>query len=226
MIGHRGAPAVAPANTLESFAAALAAGADAIEVDVCRGLVVAHSEHEVPDRPAELDDVLELVREHGAAVLVDLKAPGVEREVAAAVARHGLLERAFASSTSPRALRRLAEAEPALTRSISYPNDRYRVSRFAWPGAITAATAAAARSAVPLRLPLLLASSRAGALTLHHALVSAAAVRAARSRGAAVVAWTVDDPGRIAALAALGVDAIVTDDPGKARRALATLDEP
>jgi len=34
----------------------------------------------------------------------------------------------------------------------------------------------------------------------------------------------VNDPGRIALLAALGVDGIVTDDPGKARETLATLD--
>jgi glycerophosphoryl diester phosphodiesterase len=38
------------------------------------------------------------------------------------------------------------------------------------------------------------------------------------------VAWTVNDPGRIAALGRLGVDGIVTDDPGKAREVLATLD--
>jgi glycerophosphoryl diester phosphodiesterase len=73
-------------------------------------------------------------------------------------------------------------------------------------------------------VPLLLAAASAGALTLHHALVSAAVLRAARSRGAALVAWTVNDPGRIAALGRLGVDGIVTDDPGKAREVLATLD--
>jgi glycerophosphoryl diester phosphodiesterase len=39
-----------------------------------------------------------------------------------------------------------------------------------------------------------------------------------------VVAWTVNDPDRIAALARLDVDAIVTDDPEGARKALATLD--
>jgi glycerophosphoryl diester phosphodiesterase len=37
------------------------------------------------------------------------------------------------------------------------------------------------------------------------------------------VAWTVNDPARIAALAGLGVAGIVTDDPGRARETLATL---
>jgi glycerophosphoryl diester phosphodiesterase len=223
VIGHRGAPVLAPENTLESFAAAVAAGADAIELDVGSGLRVAHSDHELPDRPLTLDGALDFVRDSGVAVLIDLKRPGIEGDVAASVRRHGLLERAFVSSTSPAALRRLAAADPALTRSISYPNDRYRVSRIAWPRAVAAGTAAAARRAMPLRVPLLLAAARANALTLHHALLSDAVVRAARARGAAVVAWTVNDPDRIAGLARLGVDGIVTDDPGKAREALATL---
>ena len=224
VIGHRGAPVVAPENTLESFAAAVAAGADVIELDVGAGLVVTHSDRELPARPLTLDDALAFLADSGVAVLVDLKRPGIERDVAAAVHRHGLGRRAIASSTSPAALRRLGAADPELTRSIAYPGDRYRISRFAWPRAVTAGSAAAARSAMPVRVPLLLAAARASVLTLHHALVSAAVVRAARARGAAVVAWTVNDPGRIALLAALGVDGIVTDDPGKARETLATLD--
>ena len=223
VIGHRGARAVAPENTLESFEAALAAGADAIELDVGPDLVVAHSVRELPERALTLDDALEFVRDHDIAVLIDLKQPGIEREVAASVRRHGLVERAFVSSTSPRALRRIASFDGELARSITYPNDRYRISRFSWPGAITSGTAAAARSAMPLRVPLLLTAARAHVLTLHHALLSPAVVRAARGCGASVVAWTVNDPVRIAALARLGVDAVVTDDPGKAREALATL---
>lgn len=223
VIGHRGAPVLAPANTLESFAAAVAAGADAIELDVGRDLVVTHSEHELPENPVTLDDALAFVAGNAVAVLVDLKHPGVEHDVAAALRRHGLLERAFVSSTSPAALRRLASADEAVTRSITYPNDRYRISRFGWPRPVTASSAAVARAAMPLRVPPLLTASAAGALTLHHALVSAAVLRAVSSRGAALVAWTVNDPERIAALGRLGVDGIVTDDPGKAREALATL---
>lgn len=224
VIGHRGAPLLAPENTIESFDAAVAAGADAIEVDVGAGLVIAHSARELPERPLSLDDVLAFVRERGLVVLVDLKHPGIEGDVARSVARHSLQDSTFVASTSPRALRRLAAADEELTRSISYPNDRYRVSRFSWPGPVVAGGAAAARSAMPLRAPLLLAAGRATVLTVHHALLSRALVETARRRGAAVVAWTVNDPLRIAAVARLGVDGIVTDDPGKAREALATLD--
>jgi glycerophosphoryl diester phosphodiesterase len=224
VIGHRGAPMLAPENTLASFEAAVSSGADAIELDVGAGLVVAHSEHEVPVDPLVLDDALDFVRTSGAAVLVDLKRPGIEHAVATSLRRHGLLERAFVSSTSPRSLRRLAAADADVTRSISYPHDRHRISRFDWPGALTAGTAAALRRAMPLRVPLLLSAARARALTVHHELVSAAVVRAARSRRAAVLTWTVNDAARIAALARLGVDGIITDDPGKARDVLATLD--
>jgi len=223
VIGHRGARALAPENTLASFEAAVAAGADAIELDVGQDLVVAHSERERPERTLSLDQALDFVRGHEIAVLVDLKRPGIEREVVASLRRYGLVDRAFVSSTSPRALRSIATIDGELTRSITYPHDRYRISRFSWPGAITSSTATAARSAMPLRVPLLLAAARARVLTIHHALLSPAVVRAVRKRRASVVAWTVNDPDRIAALARLGVDAVVTDDPGRAREALATL---
>ena len=54
----------------------------------------------------------------------------------------------------------------------------------------------------------------AAALMLHHAVVSAAAsVERAHGLGAAVWAWTVDDPAELAPLDAAGVDAIITNDP-------------
>jgi glycerophosphoryl diester phosphodiesterase len=50
--------------------------------------------------------------------------------------------------------------------------------------------------------------------------VDAALVERAHSAGIAVNAWTVDDPARIRALAAMGVDGIVTNVPDVALRAL------
>jgi glycerophosphoryl diester phosphodiesterase len=223
VIGHRGAPGLAPENTIPSFEAAIAAGVDIVEIDVGAGLVVAHSEHELPADPLSLDDVLDFLRTSGAGVQIDLKRLGIEGDVADVIRRHGLEERAFVSSTSPRALRRMAGVAPGLPRSISYPNDRYRVSRLAWPRFFTAGTAAVLRAAMPARVPLLLKASRAGVLTLHYALVSEAVVRAARARGALVIAWTVNDPASVERLAALGVDGIATDDP---HMAVATLRRP
>src|SRR6185437_13548636 len=132
VIGHRGAPVLAPENTRASFEAAIEAGADAIELDVVPGLVVAHTVDEVPRDAMTLDAALELLAPSSASVLVDVKAAGLEEDVVTAVRRHGLVERALVSSPSSRVLRRIAALEPGLGCSISYPNDRYRISRFAW----------------------------------------------------------------------------------------------
>ena len=74
-----------------------------------------------------------------------------------------------------------------------------------------------------LRLPPLLAVAHAGALALHHSLVSRRLVDGVHARGAAFLTWTVNDPDEVARLAEIGVDAIVSDDPGMAVRVLATL---
>jgi glycerophosphoryl diester phosphodiesterase len=44
--------------------------------------------------------------------------------------------------------------------------------------------------------------------------VSAASVERAHNAGAAVWAWTVDDPAELTRLDVAGVDAVITNDPG------------
>ncbi len=226
VIGHRGAAAIAPENTLESLAAAVAAGADVVEFDVGEGLVLGHSLRERPVSPASLDDALAVLAEHDVGVHVDLKLVGIERDVAAAVRRHGLADRTLVSSTWVRSLRRLAIEAPELVRAVSYPRDRYRVSALPWPGALTARGAAVMRKAMPWRVSLLLAASRANAVSLHHTLISPAVVRAAHARGAMVIAWTVNDPVQIERAARAGADAVVSDDPARALGVLGTLNVP
>ena len=51
-------------------------------------------------------------------------------------------------------------------------------------------------------------------------LVDGPALRTWRQRGLRVNAWTVDNPSEIAAMAALGVEAIITNRPGAVRRQL------
>ena len=59
-------------------------------------------------------------------------------------------------------------------------------------------------------------------LALHPeaALVDAPALRRWRRGGYCIHTWTVDDPAELRALAALGVDAVITNRPAQARRAL------
>jgi glycerophosphoryl diester phosphodiesterase len=220
VIGHRGAKAEAPENSREALEAAVHAGADLVEFDVTRGLVVAHDTG-VPG--LHLYQVLELLKPHTIGLHIDLKQPGDEGAVLEAVDRYGLRERTLFSTALPRIARALASLAPEVPRAIGYPRDRYGVSRVRWPAAVTRPSAGALRLAMPARVPFLLRAAGANVLALHHTLCSPGAVAAAHKRGAPVLAWTVNEPARVLELSAAGVDGIVSDDP---KSALATLRAP
>jgi glycerophosphoryl diester phosphodiesterase len=220
VVAHRGASAEAPENSPEAFEAAVAAGADLVELDVTHGLVVAH---DAGSPGLHLLQVLELLAPHPIGVHVDLKRPGDERAVLDALDRYDLRERALLSTAVPHVARTLSSLAPDVSRAIGYPRDRIGAARFRWPGALTRPGAAALRAAMPARIPVLLARTRATVLALHHTLCSPASIGAAHRRGVPVFAWTVNDPERCLQLAGWGVDAIVSDDP---KRALATLRAP
>ena len=223
VIGHRGAAALAAENTLPSFAAAIAAGADVVEFDISPGLRVGHSLDELPQDGLSLDEALEFLGGHEIGLHLDIKTPGYEDDVLAAVNRHGLWDRAYVSTAFAATGRRVAAAAPGCTIAIGYPRDRVGISKLGWPPALTRAGAAVLRRVMPVRVPLLLRFARANALSLHQTLCSRAAVSAAHRRGAPVLAWTANDPDAVRRLVAAGVDGIVTDDPGMALNTLATL---
>jgi glycerophosphoryl diester phosphodiesterase len=225
VIGHRGAAAVAPENTFAALEAAVAAGADLVEFDITPGLQLGHSALELPADPIDLDAALEFLRDRRLGVHLDVKLPGYEADVVAALRRHGLEDRAVVSTAFAVTSRRLAALAPRLPRAIGYPRDRLGVSRIGWPSGLTRAGAAALRQAMPVRVPLLLRVARANVLALHHTLCSRAAVAAAHRLGAPVLAWTVNDPEAVRRLAVMGVDAILSDDPEMALSSVATLPE-
>jgi len=225
-VGHRGAAALAPENTLRSFDVALATGVEAIEFDVLdRGdgpLILGHSLVELGPDPATLDDALEFLAARDVALHVDLKLTTRLDEVADALARHELSERAVVSSFHLASLSAFAAREPRIPIGFTYPEDRYGVSRHrAFQPAIRLGTLALRRALVA-RIPAMIERAGASALMLHHAVVSAAAIERAHEAGAAVWAWTVDDPAELARLDAAGVDAVISNDP-EIFRSLATL---
>jgi glycerophosphoryl diester phosphodiesterase len=213
VIGHRGAAAVAPENTLAALEAAVAARVDLVEFDISPGLRLGHSLDELPAEAISLDDALEFLKAHGVGVHLDVKLPGYEEEVLAAIRRHDVGERAVLSTTFASSMRRFAGLAPELPRAIGYPRDRLGVSGIRWPGPLQRAGASALRQAMPVRVPLLLRWARANTLSLHHTLCSRAAVAAAHRSGAPVLAWTVNDPAGVRRVTAAGVDGIVSDDP-------------
>jgi glycerophosphoryl diester phosphodiesterase len=241
-IGHRGAAALAPENTLRSFRAALDSGVDLVEFDVLDleggELVVAHSNdlHEVSHgaargtvRDRSLGDLRELCPElptfdealgffvdtaGGLGLHVDLKTPRAAPEVVAALGRFGLVERSFISSFHIGALRRLRSLEPRVRLGVTFPRDRLGVHGRRGFGPVVRGGLRSLESITPWLAGTLLRRSGASALVLHHTLVSAAAVDRAQARGAAVVAWTVEDPTDLARVDAAGVNAVVVNDPG------------
>jgi len=238
-VGHRGAAALEPENTLRSISRAIELGVDMVEVDVLAltdgTLVLAHSDdlHELshgaargrvaleslaelravaPELPT-LDEALALVAGSDAGVQLDVKAPGYERSLVEAVWRHGLAERTLVSSCYPDVLLRAGQLEPALRRGLTYPFDRRGISGRRLLRPAVWATLRALRAALPRRIVGLLARADASVATLHYSVVSAAAIRRCHEAGAQVLAWTVDDAVLCGRLGELGVDGVITNDP-------------
>ena len=192
-IGHRGAAALAPENTIASVEAAVAAGVDGVEFDVCPGLVVAHDRGR-PGPP--LPDFLAAIRAvlaDDALLVVDLKTAGYETEVLAACRDAGVAERCIFSTSEFAALARLNEV------------------------ARTSATLSAGRAwLLPgRRTPAVAMYRRSGArdATVRHDTVTDDLVEAVHARDGRVYAWTVNTRAGIERMRALGVDGVITDDP-------------
>jgi len=219
-IGHRGAAALAPENTLASFAKALEIGVDGIEFDVVSGLGGLEIAHDAGIRGAPpLEDALTFFAERATTIVqIDLKSSGHERQLVDALRRHDLVDRTVVSSFRARALRAIAELEPALARSFTYPEDRLGISRRRGLALAVRGGLVAMRRILPRRIASMLDRAAASAVTLHFALVTPRVVRACHARGAAVWAWTVNDAAAAAGLAEAGVDAIISDDPRIFRR--------
>jgi glycerophosphoryl diester phosphodiesterase len=218
-IGHRGAAALAPENTLASFRAALEEGVDLIEFDVITGpeggLLVAHGPEDVGPETPTLDEALRFFVDEAPAVGVhlDLKLTRREHDVVEAVRRLGLGSRSFISSYYFGTARAVAELDGDVRTGFTVPRRIFRLSEHGRTAPVTRVGLRLLRWLTPLAVRPLLTVTRASALVLHHSLVTNASVRAAHARGAAVVTWTVDDPAVLARVDAAGVDAIVTNDP-------------
>lgn len=219
-VGHKGAAALAPENTLASLAAALELGVDMVEFDVVLDhagrLRLAHSLPELAADAPGLDEALAfLAAEAPAHVLldVDLKDEGFEGAVLERLARHGLLARSLVCSTEAASLRELRRLAPAVRTGLSYPVDRRGVSGRPWLAPAVRAGTAGLAAALPYRVCALVEAAQATAAMLYHRVVTPAVVRRCRDRGIPVYAWTVDDPAELARVVAAGVDGVVSNDP-------------
>lgn len=240
-VGHRGASALAPENTLRALELAVELGCDMLEFDVLDladgTLVLAHSNdlsevshgaargrvrrrtldglrRVAPDLPT-FDEALAFCAQQlpGIGLQVDLKARGIEEGVLGALRRHDVFHRAWVSGFDSAALRRLADLAPELPRSYTLPRDRFGVSKRGPLAPVVRTALSSIGASLPRRLPALLARARAVAATLHHSVASPAAIARAHEVDAAVYVWTVDDPKLAQRLVDAGADGIITNDP-------------
>ncbi|MCO5169147.1 MAG: glycerophosphodiester phosphodiesterase [Planctomycetes bacterium] len=172
-------------------------------------------------RPPSLEEVLLLARRRGRRVNVELKLVPrrYERLVAAVVEvvrRLGVEEQVLLSSFDHAGLaeaKRLAPELPVAALCVARLADPGRyvaevLGGDAWnPGCVGEVDTLGFGAE---------AFARDGARALDRA-----SVEGARARGVSVHTWTVNDPARLEALVALGVDAIITDYPNRLSRVIA-----
>jgi glycerophosphoryl diester phosphodiesterase len=239
-IGHKGADAIAPGNTLESFAAAVAAGVDLIEFDALRPrgdfaqasdwrhapagpadgsgpLLVAHDWGDAARRePITLADALDAFTQpplDSVEFDLDLKVAGREDEIALALRDRGLLARAMVSTQEVGSLRVLHELEPALRRGWTFPRITRPWDRKRWARPALVTALAYMRRRLPKHATRTFPELDPTSMWVYHPLVTARLAETCEAAGVELYAWTVDDAERIAALRSMGVAGIVTNDP-------------
>ena len=233
MLGHRGARHAAPENTLAAFELSRQEGADGIELDVrldgsgqvivlhdpllsrvTRGADTRHAEDISSRELSRLDvgngervptlaEVLSWARQHGQKVNIELK-HDVRRtvlllhQVERVITRQALPPVLF-SSFHPYFVWWLARRLPELPRAWLVHKQQH-ILKYA-PG---------------------LGQLGANALHPEHVLASSARVARLKQAHFLVNTWTVNEPARARELSRIGVDAIISDVPGKILAELAS----
>ncbi|HEX5608984.1 MAG TPA: glycerophosphodiester phosphodiesterase [Solirubrobacterales bacterium] len=229
LVGHKGADAIAPGNTVESFAAAVEVGVDTIELDVLwlpdahlpmeerAPLVVAHDWEDAKRRtPLRLTEALDAFLEpplDKVEIDLDVKLPGREEELVEALRERDLIGRAMISTMEMHTLRRVLELEPELRRGWTYPKVTKDWSSKRWAKAPMAAALVAMRQRLPGLAAQKLPQFGVFAMWVYHPLITPRLARICKLAGVELIAWTVDDEARMRKLVDYGVDGLCSNDP-------------
>jgi glycerophosphoryl diester phosphodiesterase len=213
-IGHRGAKAYEPENTIRSFKKALEIGVNAVEFDVRKTkdnqLVVIHDAEvkrttdgkglvseltlkEIKEFSAEKGEKIPTLKEaldflgKKVKVLIELKETDVEKQVLAAVHEKGLQKNVIVVSFIEEALRKVRELDKEVETGLIYVKHKNPV-----------------KAALALKASYLLSLYR---------FTHTANVQKAHENGLKVIVWTVNKPEEVKEYVKKGVDGIASDKP-------------
>lgn len=229
LVGHKGADSIAPGNTVESFKAAVEAGVDTIEFDVLwlrdshlpveerAPLVVAHDWEDAEGRtPLQLTEALDAFLQpplDKVEIDLDIKLPGREEEIVAALRERDLIERAMISTMELYSLGRILDLEPNLRRGWTYPKVTKDWTSKPWAKPALPFALMAMRYRLPGLAAEKLPKFNVAAMWVYHPLVSPRLARICRLAEVELIAWTVDDLGRMRKLLDAGVSGLCSNDP-------------
>lgn len=212
-VGHRGAKAYAPENTLASFSKAIEIGVDAVELDVRKTrdgeLVVMHdadikrttngkglvSELTLAQIKAfssggetvpTLGEALDFLGGK-VKVVIELKEQGCEEQVLAEVRKRDIQKDVVITSFLEKALKKIRELDATVQTGLIY-----------------------AKHSNPLKAALEL---KANYLLPLYRFTHTANVQKAHQNGLKVVVWTINTPEEVVEYAKKGVDGIASDKP-------------
>ncbi len=213
-IGHRGARAYEPENTLRSFRRAIELGADAVELDVRKTrdneIVVIHNAdvNKTTDgsgavNELTLEEIKRFVTEKGEQVptleevldsvgklvklLVELKENGIEEQVIDLIRKKRLTENVIIVSFHEDTLRKVRELSDEVATGLIYVRHKNPI-----------------QAALELKAEYLLPLYR---------FTHSANVKKAHEKGLKVIVWTINKPEEVEEYKKKGVDGIATDRP-------------
>lgn len=222
LTGHRGAAALEPENTLPSFYKAIECGATAVEFDVyptrdgvavvvhdeelsrltgARALVTELTFSELSKLKvlgkARIPTLREVLAMAKGRLLVDIeiKKPGVEREVVEALRELEMVRDAIVTSFIPPVLSTVKELDPDIQVGVLLEewDDEY----------LEIAKTLRARYVLP-----------------HFSVITPELIAKLRSSGMSVITWTVNDGELARRLIELGVEGVITDNPCAVKTAI------
>jgi len=213
-IGHRGARAYEPENTLRSFKRAIELGVDAVELDVRKTkdneIVVIHNSDvdkttdgsgsvsdftleeikkfvtEKGEQIPTLEEALEFVGKR-VKILVELKETGIEEKVLGLIREKGLIENVIIISFHEDALMKIRELSDEVATGLIYVRHKNPI-----------------QAALTLKAEYLLPLYR---------FTHSANVRKAHENGLKVIVWTINREEEAAEYRKKGVDGITSDRP-------------